>query len=203
MVDVKLYLGDCLDILKGIPDKSIDCVLTDPPYDLPRSLIDRHKPEHNRLSTGAIIVFSQPENQWYESTLNVRELQYHFWIKAISTKNTSRRPSRFVEIIQVIAGDVWNTGRHWSQYTNIHMDLVDENKFHPHVKPLSLMIKFIKNYTNPGDTILDPFMGSGTTGVACVQTGRNFIGVEIDEGYFKIAEKRIHDAQMQPNLFHS
>ena len=58
----------------------------------------------------------------------------------------------------------------------------------------------LENYTHEGDTILDPFMGSGTTGVACVQTGRNFIGIEIDEGYFKIAEKRIRDAQQQMRL---
>jgi DNA modification methylase len=52
-----------------------------------------------------------------------------------------------------------------------------------------------------GATILDPFMGSGTTGVACVKTGRNFIGVEIDPTYYAIAERRIHDAQQQPPLF--
>jgi len=51
--------------------------------------------------------------------------------------------------------------------------------------------------TNPDDFVLDPFMGSGTTGVACVQTGRRFIGIEIDPGYFAIAEKRIREAQMQ------
>jgi DNA modification methylase len=58
----------------------------------------------------------------------------------------------------------------------------------------------IENYTNEGDTILDPFMGSGTTGVACVQTGRNFIGIEIDPTYFAIAERRIKEAQMQLRL---
>lgn len=58
----------------------------------------------------------------------------------------------------------------------------------------------LNNYTNEGDTILDPFMGSGTTGVACVQTGRNFIGIEIDPTYFAIAEKRIAEAQMQLRL---
>ena len=58
----------------------------------------------------------------------------------------------------------------------------------------------IKTYSDEGDTVLDFTMGSGTTGVACVKTGRNFIGIEIDEGYFKIAEKRIAEAQMQPRL---
>ena len=58
----------------------------------------------------------------------------------------------------------------------------------------------IENYTKPGATVFDPFMGSGTTGVACVQTGRNFIGCEIDAGYFEIAQRRIALAQQQPML---
>ncbi len=71
---------------------------------------------------------------------------------------------------------------------------------HPTEKPLPLMQHIIETSTREGDTILDPFMGSGTTGVACVQTGRNFIGIEIDEAYFDIAERRIAEAQMQPRL---
>ena len=73
-------------------------------------------------------------------------------------------------------------------------------RYHPTQKPVTLMIWSINNCTAPGATVLDPFMGSGTTGVACVQTGRNFIGIEIDEDYYKIAEKRIAEAQMQPRL---
>jgi len=76
-----------------------------------------------------------------------------------------------------------------------------EERFHPTQKPLELMKWVLENYTNEGDTILDPFMGSGTTGVACVQTGRNFIGIEIDPGYFAIAERRIKEAQMQGRLW--
>ena len=68
---------------------------------------------------------------------------------------------------------------------------------HPTEKPVGLMAHFINLHTIPGDTILDPFMGSGTTGVACVQTGRNFIGIEIDPHYFEVAQKRIAQAQMQ------
>lgn len=71
---------------------------------------------------------------------------------------------------------------------------------HPTTKPLWIMERLIKVSTNEGMTVLDCFSGSGTTGVACVQTGRNFIGIEIDETYFKIAEKRIKDAQMQMRL---
>jgi len=75
-----------------------------------------------------------------------------------------------------------------------------ERTSHPTQKPISVLRVLVKWLTNPGDTILDPFMGSGTTGVACVQTGRNFIGIEIDEGYFEIAKQRIEQAQMQPVL---
>ena len=71
---------------------------------------------------------------------------------------------------------------------------------HPVQKPSELMQELIEVTTRDSSTIVDCFMGSGTTGVACVQTGRNFIGIEIDEGYFKIAEKRIHDAQQQMRL---
>jgi DNA modification methylase len=63
------------------------------------------------------------------------------------------------------------------------------------------MLWLTRWWSEPGETVLDPFMGSGTTGVACVKTGRNFIGIEIDPTYFAIAEKRIADAQLQMPLF--
>ena len=66
------------------------------------------------------------------------------------------------------------------------------NKIHPTQKPVALMEYLIKTYTNEGETVLDFTMGSGTTGVACVNTNRNFIGIELDEGYFEIAKKRIY-----------
>ena len=75
------------------------------------------------------------------------------------------------------------------------------SRVHPTQKPLALMMWLLNNYTQPGDTILDPFMGSGTTGVACVKTGRNFIGIELDPGYYAIAERRIAEAQLQLPLF--
>ena len=75
-----------------------------------------------------------------------------------------------------------------------------DNTTHPTTKPLWLMQRLVTVCTNPDMTVLDCFMGSGTTGVACVQTGRNFIGIEIDPTYFAIAEKRIAEAQMQPRL---
>jgi len=67
----------------------------------------------------------------------------------------------------------------------------DEGKYHPTQKPIALYEYLIKTYSNEGDTVLDPCMGSGTTGVACMNTGRNFIGIEKEENYYKIAEQRI------------
>ena len=66
---------------------------------------------------------------------------------------------------------------------------------HPTIKPLNITEKIIRNSSKENNTILDPFMGSGTTGVACINTNRNFIGVELDEKYYKIAEERIKNAE--------
>jgi len=70
----------------------------------------------------------------------------------------------------------------------------DKEKYHPTQKPVVLMEYLIRTYTNEGEVVLDNCMGSGTTGVACVNTGRNFVGIEKDPDYFQIAKKRIEDA---------
>jgi len=72
---------------------------------------------------------------------------------------------------------------------------------HPTEKPVQLIRQMVEQFSDPGDTVFDPFMGSGTTGVACVQTGRNFIGCEIDPKYFAIAKRRIDEAQGVGTLF--
>jgi len=74
----------------------------------------------------------------------------------------------------------------------------DKSKLHPTQKPIALMEYLIKTYTNPGDTVLDFTMGSGTTGVACIKTNRNFIGIELDEAYFQLAKKRIETELNRP-----
>jgi DNA modification methylase len=107
--------------------------------------------------------------------------------------------------------DEWTTGQAELAWSNLdrpvrvfrlaQCEQANEGpKFHPTQKPLSLMQWCLKWIS--GETILDPFMGSGTTGVACLQTGRNFIGIEIDRDYFAIAQKRIAEAERQPILFY-
>ena len=82
------------------------------------------------------------------------------------------------------------------------IEINKENKgVHPTQKPVALYRYLIRTYTNPGDTVLDFTMGSGTTGVACMMEGRKFIGIEIDHDYYAIAEKRIYEASLQPRLF--
>jgi len=79
--------------------------------------------------------------------------------------------------------------------------IIPRSDQHPTQKPVELAAHFIRLHTLPGEIVLDPFMGSGTTGVACVQAGRKFIGIEIDPDYFEIAKTRIVEAQQQPSLF--
>jgi DNA modification methylase len=92
-------------------------------------------------------------------------------------------------------------GRAVGAVPNIISMMPDRVRDHPNEKPLRLMQQIVWTHSDPGDLILDPFMGSGTTGVAAVQLGRNFIGVELDPGYFDIACRRIEEAQKQADLF--
>lgn len=77
---------------------------------------------------------------------------------------------------------------------NIYSEMPPRDRSHPNEKPVSMMRHFIQLHTKPGDVVLDPFMGSGTTGVAAVELGRSFIGVELDEDHFATAERRIREA---------
>lgn len=92
----------------------------------------------------------------------------------------------------------WETKNDGKRYPkNILRFNRDKNKVHPTQKPVALLEYLIKTYTNEGETVLDNTMGSGSTGVACVDTGRNFIGIELDDNYFEIAKKRIEQAEKE------
>jgi len=93
-------------------------------------------------------------------------------------------------------GRYWRAGKgNWPNGTT--MNERAEKNGHPCPKPIKAWTWLVEKVTPPGGLVLDPFMGSGTTGVACVQTGRNFIGIEIDRGYFDIAKARIEKAQVE------
>lgn len=184
MSEQTIIQGDCLEVMKTFADDSFDCIITDPPYNFTQEQKEHLHYQFFRVSK-AIIVFSPPENQWLPPD------QYGFWVKPISTKNTSRKYSRFVEMIFFYGDLKWNSERHWSQYTNVFQDLVDGNSDHPYEKPTSLIKRLVSNHTDVGDSIFDPFMGSGTTLVAAKYLNRNATGIEISEKYCEIARKRL------------
>jgi DNA modification methylase len=177
----KITIGDSFGILPTLPDKIAQLILTDVPYDLNQDQKHFLHTQFRRLASRCIIVFSPPENQWIFPDIN----EYLFWIKPISTKNTSRHYSRFVEMMFVYHQEdaVWNCSRHWSQYTNVFMDLVDNSKKHPFRKPPALLERLILNHSLENDIVLDPFSGSGSVFEVCKKTNRQFIGVEIEENF--------------------
>lgn len=94
----------------------------------------------------------------------------------------------------------WNGGGKHGTYT-VNKASHDKASTHPTEKPVKLMDTLVFDFTNTGDVVLDPFMGSGTTGVSCVKAGRRFIGIEMDEKHFDVACKRIEEAYNQPDMF--
>ena len=180
MPDVKLIHGDCLEILRGMDDNSVDAVITDPPYgigissnpfrqkfakddwdDLPMS--NEQRDEIFRISRYQIIwggnYFELPPSQGFL----VWDKKQPYKFSSAMCEQAYCNLSKPAKIYR----------RHAANF----------EKFHPTQKPVGLMEWCILYLPKDVITILDPFMGSGTTGVACVQTGRNFIGIEIDEKY--------------------
>ena len=211
--DCRLILGDCLDVMKDMPDKSVDAVITDPPYG-----VKRDKGFGGFGGFGKPIARIKYEGDWD----NQRPAKEYF-------DNLQRIGISVLVFGGNYFSDLLPVGNHWIVWdkaqtmptfgdcelvwTNIKRNSVkwitrewngllgkEESRQHATQKSVKIIKWIVETYTKEGDTIFDPFMGSGTTGVACVQTGRKFIGVEIDEKYFEIAVKRIKDAQQQMRL---
>ena len=229
MIDLKH--GDCLELMKEIPDGSVDMVLTDPPYGTTACKWDSvipFEPMWEQLKriikkNGAIVLFgSEPFSSALRMS-NIKQYKYD-WIwkkRAVNFLNAKKQPLREVENILVFNSLVYNpqgliyspkvnkrsnstetNGAHGlsnlSEYTNYPKNILEfknERGLHPTQKPVALLEYLIKTYTQDGETVLDFTMGSGSTGVACVNINRNFIGIERDDEYFEIADKRIKDAQ--------
>ena len=247
MSKIELIQGDCLEKMKGIPDGSVDMVLTDPPYGTTACKWDSVIPfdpmweQLKRITkkNGAIVLFgSQP----FTSALvmsNPKMFKYEWvWEKNVPTGMVlaNKIPMKYHENILVFYNQQptynkqmfcreWKTQKtvdkisrrarpdkhlintrlqKWKQFDGklknpssvIKFDVVPRatGTLHPTQKPVTLAEYLIKTYTNEGEIILDFTMGSGTTGVACKNLGRDFIGIELDPEYFKIAEKRINES---------
>ena len=236
MIDLKQ--GDCLELMKEIPDKTIDMILCDLPYGTTACKWDTVIPfnnlwEHyNRIikDNGAIVLFG---NEPFSTELrhsNLKIYKYDWkWNKCTHSNPllAKKQPLRIYEDImvfykkqtkynrQMAQGKPYKKDYGYKEHKNsaTEVKMIDKDnktgeryptniikfplsrnnriRLHPAQKPVELLEYLIKTYTNEGETVLDNCMGSGSTGVACKNINRNFIGIELDEKYFEIAKNRI------------
>lgn len=198
---VELYCGDCLEILPTLEAGSVDAVITDPPYGQGAG----------RMNLGKWRASKMAKSDWDNHPADIAPLlalglptvilggnYFHLppargWL--VWDKGAGFRGRSFAEC-ELAWTNIDTVARVFTYDPLARGDYRD--KLHKTQKPVELMKWCMDRAKVPvGATVLDPFMGSGTTGVACVQTGRNFIGIEKDEGYFAIAQRRIAEAQAQ------
>ena len=233
----QLYQGDCLEVMKNIPDKSIDMILCDLPYGTTQCKWDSIIPfdnlweQYNRVikNNGAIVLFGSEPFSSMCRTSNIKQYKYDWvWDKkqAGNVLNAKRQPLKIFENIMVFNTKTYYpimrkdklrkkgglnkqpeiTGKVKLDYTTYNdkyyptailefSNANKRNRLHPTQKPVALLEYLIKTYTNKGEVVLDNCMGSGSTGIACLNTNRNFIGIELDEGYFKIAKERLREVK--------
>lgn len=251
-MDVATYCGDCLELMKELPDGSVDMVLCDLPYGTTRNDWDKRLDlsrlwtEYNRVVKldGAICLFAQLPFTIELGASNIANLRYK-WIwqktKGSGFLNVNRMPLKAHEDILVFyrKAPAYHEQRRYG-FANYHRndnslktigggngvlssnygpcgpsrvnDCTDgsrraidvltfdnqspkERGLHPTQKPVPLLEYLVKVYTKEGDTVLDNCAGSGSTGVACINTRRNFIGMELDQGYFSTMQQRLKQAQ--------
>lgn len=232
----KVTQGDCLEVMREIPDKSVDMILCDLPYGTTRNNWDSIIPleplwaEYERIikDNGAIVLTAQPPFDKVLGASNLQLLRYEWiWRKSRATGhlNAKRAPMKAHENVLVFYRKSptynpqglqlkktptirkgRNNGTNYGKsdkdalqlYENYPTDVLDvpseSNPLHPTQKPAALFEYLIRTYTNEGEIVLDNCLGSGTTAVAAINTGRNFIGIEREEEYVDIANQRITDA---------
>lgn len=215
--DATLYLGDCMDILPTLG--KVDAVVTDPPYDE-----KTHSGADAKYSDIDFAYLLSPEalaaalldvcNGWCLAFCSLEQLGDYkrgagdLWVRAgiwdkVSNmpQMTGDRPAQGGEGVAIFhkkGRKIWNGGGK----AGIWRHLVERGeKQHPTQKPRALIEELCGLFTQPDHTVLDPFMGSGTTGVACANLGRKFIGIEKEPKYFDIACQRIEAAYAQGRLF--
>ena len=205
--DCTLYQGDCLEIMPTLG--KVDAVVTDPPYGMVfRS--NHRKQRHDAIANDSNTDFLQwacsltPSHSSYvfmrwDNLLDIAQKPRSLitWVKNNwSMGDLDHEHARQTEVCAFYPGPehIWGSGR---PSDVLHCPRTG-NEFHPTEKPVQLMCAVIK-WT--GGLVCDPFMGSGSTGVACAKLGRKFIGIELEPKYFDIACKRIEDAYKQPDMF--
>jgi site-specific DNA-methyltransferase (adenine-specific)/modification methylase len=202
--DATLYLGDCREILPTLG--KVDAVVTDPPYGLG---------DWNNRGTNASRPFDSDFTQSWDRAPNARDIEllcqkssYQiFWGANYYLDCLPRRSKQML---------VWNKGIRGMHFNDCEIAWCSQwreacrmfdlspsgiEKEHQTQKPIALMLWCLRQLPADADIICDPFMGSGTTGVAALKLGRRFIGIEIEPTYFDIACRRIEEAWRQPRLF--
>jgi site-specific DNA-methyltransferase (adenine-specific) len=237
----RLIQGDCVDVMRGFADGSIDMIWTDPPYghsnhedDLNARLNEYREIESKPIAnddmesmrhvvdamlTEAARILSpdccccccccggggpKPTFAWVADRMDRGGLEFFhsvIWDK----KNPGlgwryRRQHEMVMVAHRVGGKLlWADDKIASR--NIFSMMPPRDRAHPNEKPVDMVRHFLQLHSLPGNTILDPFMGSGTTLVACAKLGRHGIGIEIDPQYFDIACERVRKAYEQPDMF--
>lgn len=204
---MRLFLGDCLDVMKLLPSASVDMVLCDLPYGVTTrnkwDCVIPWKPlwsEYTRIAkeNAAIVLTSKKQPlRNHEQILVFYRKQPTY--NPQKTNGHPRKVSTAAHKINCV--NTTNYGEHglttydsterYPKTVLVFPSDKQSSALHPTQKPVALMEYLIKTYTNEGDTVLDNCMGSGTTGVACANLGRNFIGIEKDRKYFEIAKTRL------------
>lgn len=222
----KLLNGDCLELMKKIPDKSIDLILTDPPYlhikggmkskglnrgcrdansDVVKEMSDFGKEQIYQFlnfvkpkmkSTNMYIFCSKLQVPYYLNWAieNKKQFDILIWDKdftgIISRKFFANNSEYIIRIYEKGLNRIEDN----MYYQKIHKFKRPLNKLHEAQKPIELLKRFILLSSNEDDIVLDCFMGSGSTGIAAIESNRNFIGIELDEKYFEVAKERIENA---------
>ena len=227
---IDLRLGDCLEILKDIPDKSIDLVVIDPPYDFMSKHYGKSYSEdgafgslgrtyHKELESNDIITGIN-EDVLQELIRVMKKVNIYIWcskeqiLKYINffknynmdlltwhktnpvptCSNKYLSDTEYILFFREKGVKIYGTYATKKKYYVTPTNKEDKKLYkHPTIKPLEIIENLIINSSQENDTILDCFMGSGTTGVACKNLNRNFIGIELDEKYFEIARERIEN----------
>jgi site-specific DNA-methyltransferase (adenine-specific) len=204
--DATLYLGDCREILPTLG--RVDAVVTDPPYGVG---VDYESFDDSQENLAALAA------EWLP--LAIETAKRVVFTPGIKSLFLYPRPDH-TGAIYYPAGNgancwgftCWQPVLYYgkcpylangkgSRPDSFHAFDGAEKNGHPCPKPIGQMLKLVERATLPGETVLDPFMGSGTTGVACAKLGRKFIGIEIEPKYFDIACRRIEQAYAQPDMF--
>lgn len=222
MKDIELWHGDCLEEMKKIAGKSVDLIVTDPPYGM-NFQSHRRKKVYNKIANDKDLKWTSEFYRQCHRVMRDNTAIYSFcsYHKIDEFKVEFERYFTLKNILVWVknnhgSGDLkasyapkyefilyGNKGRRCFEEIR-HEDVLNFNKtrnmYHPTEKPTDLIEFIIKNSSKINDIILDPFMGSGTTGVACVNTDRRFIGIELDDKYYDIACKRINDTKNNRQL---